>query len=183
MSFGFETLFSSPSPWETGMISETNKTHGSPFHGRPHKKMIESTITTTQTTVMYMACKHEMVNWPKWFDQNPQTSHHINCCRHEYMTATTDSRNHCSQKITQNKFTSFKFQVSQINCFTFPKQQKPQNRKLSLQIPQKIMQTSRCTNSAVSFQFRIVSNYLVRPNWIQKHFTGAIPQDIALNSR
>ena len=137
MSFGFETRFSSPSPWETGMISETNKTHGSPFHGRPHEKMIESTIIATQTTVMYMACKHEMVNWPKWFDQNPQTSHHINCCRHEYMTATTDSRNHCSQKNTQNKFTSFKFQVSQINCFTFPKQQKPQNRKLSLQIPPK----------------------------------------------
>ena len=70
---------------------------------------------------------------------------------------------------------------SQVSSFRFHKQtvsrfQKQQNSKTSTLCKfQKLMQTSRCTNSAVSFQSRIVSNYLVRPNWIQKHFHRSYP--------
>ena len=39
----------------------------------------------------------------------------------------------------------------------------------------KIMQTSLCKNSAISFQSRIVSNHLIRSNWIQKHIHRSYP--------
>ena len=106
----------------------TEKNHGSPLHGRPQKKATESKLTAAQTTVMNMKCKHEMVNRSKWFCKNPQTSHHLNCCKHECTTATSKKR----------KFTICKFQVSQTNCFTFPKK----NTKFQLQ---KLMQTP-CAN-------------------------------------
>ena len=37
-------------------------------------------------------------------------------------------------------------------------------------------------NSTISFQSRIVTNHLIRSNWIKNTSTGAIPQDIALKS-
>ena len=122
MSFEFETLFSSPSPWATGMNSRLRQTHGSLFHGRSHKETIELTLTAPQTTVMYMQCKHEMVNWSKWFRENPQTSHQINCCKHECTTATkkTCKSPFTWMKITPNRnsqVSSFRFHKT--NCFTF----------------------------------------------------------------
>ena len=85
------------------------KTHGSPFHGRPHKTATESTLTATQTTVMDMKCKHEMVNWSKWFDQNPQTSHQINFRNHDCTTATKKTQIH---NLQVSGFTNKLFHVS-----------------------------------------------------------------------
>ena len=34
---------------------------------RINKKTTAPSLAATQTTVMYMKCKHEMVNWSKWF--------------------------------------------------------------------------------------------------------------------
>ena len=80
---------------------------------------------------------------------------------------------HMNENHTKTKFASFKFQVSQTNCFTFPKQQN--HKTPTLCKFRKFMQTSLCKNSAISFQSRIVSNHLVRSNWIQKHIYRSYP--------
>ena len=167
------------------MTSEPKmKTHGSPFHGRPHKKTTvvttESTLTATQTTVMDMKCKHEMVNWSKWFDQNPQTSHQINCCKHECTTATTNSTNHRSHEWKSHKNKIHKFQVSGFTNKLFHVSKN--NKTPTLCKFPKIHANFPVQNSAICFQSRIVTNHLIRSNWIKNTSTGAIPQDIALKS-
>ena len=68
-------------------------THGSPFHGESTNGY-GITLTAAQTTVMYMQCKQEISNWSKWFDQNPQTSPQLNCCK---MNARQQQKNANSQ--------------------------------------------------------------------------------------
>ena len=120
-----------------------------------------------QTTVMYMKCKHEMINWSKWFVQNPQTSHHINCCKHECTTATQTQIH--TWLFTQNEHHKTQIYKLQVSGFTFPKP-----TKLST-TSRKLMPTSLCRNSAISFQSRIVSNHLLRSNWIQKNIHWSYP--------
>ena len=60
-------------------------------------------------------------------------------------------------KLQVSGFKNKLFQVSRL--------QKP--TKLST-TSRKLMPTSLCRNSAISFQSRIVSNHLLRSNWIQK---------------
>ena len=75
-------------------------------------------------------------------------------------------------KITQkikSQVSSFRFHKQTVSRFTFPK-----TTKLST-TSQEVMLTSQRTNSAVSFQSRIVSNHLIRSSWIQKHIHWSYP--------
>ena len=143
------------------------------------KKTTESTLTVTQPTVMNMECTHEMVNWSKWFDQNPQTSHQINFRNHDCTTANTKSTNHCSHKmnITKNanlQAASFRFHKQTVSRFTFPK-------------PTKLSTTSRnscqllCAETQPSLSSLASSQTIFSDltGFKKNTSTGAIPQDIA----
>ena len=72
---------------------------------------------------------------------------------------------------------------SQVASFRFHKQtvSRFQNNKTpTLCKFQKFMQTSLCKNSAISFQSRIVSNHLIRSNWIQKTHLPKLSHRISL---
>ena len=142
------------------------------------KKTTESTLTVTQPTVMNMECTHEMVNWSKWFDQNPQTSHQINFRNHDCTTATTKSTNHCSHKMNITQTQIYKLQVSGFTnkLFHVSRFQNQQNSLQLLKNSCKLLsaQTQQSLSSLASSQ-TILSDL----TGFKNTSTGAILQDIA----
>ena len=104
---------------------------------------------------------------------NPQTSHQINCCKHDCMTATTNSTNHHSHERKSLKKQIHKLQVSGFTNKLFHVY-KNSNTPTLCKFP-KIHANFPVQNSAISFQSRIVPNHLVRSNWIQKHIYRSYP--------
>ena len=81
-------------------------------------------------------------------------------------------------KITQKQI--HKFQVSGFTNKLFHVSKN--NKTPTLCKFPKIHANFPVQNSAISFQSRIITDHLVRSNWIKNTSTGAIPQDIALKS-
>ena len=128
-----------------------------------------------------MKCKHEMVNWSKWFRENPQTSHQINCCKHECTTATTNSTNHRSHECKSHKKQIHKFQVSGFTHKTVSRFQNNKTPTLSAN-SRKFMQTSPCKTQQSLSSLASSQTILSDLTGLKNTSTGAIPQDIALKS-
>ena len=90
--------------------TEINK-HGSPFHGRPHKRLLNRNSQPHKQLSCTWNANRKWSTGQSGLRNNPQTSHQINCCKHKCTTA----------KNANSQFASFRFhkQTAQTSCFTF----------------------------------------------------------------